>query len=197
MSSVRAVIIGASGHGRELLGWLRDAIGPGRCEFLGLLDDGSPDPARLDRVGARHLGPVKALTELGHVVHYVGIGDPAVRREVARRVAGLGSVAGPAIVYPSAHVGADVLLGPGTVIAAGVVLTTNIRLGEHVHVSSNAVIGHDAVLGNVVSVYPGATVSGNVTIDSGVTSAPRPRCCKGCTSVPTRPSVRGLSSSAM
>lgn len=168
MPALQVVIIGAGGHGRELLGWLRDSTTSLDVEFVGFLDDGAPDLARLSRVGARHLGGLDALGGMPGVAHYVGIGGPSVRRIVAARAAELGSRSGPALVHPSAHVGADVAVGDGSVLAAGVVLTTNVRLGQHVHVSSNGVIGHDAVVRDFVSVYPGATISGNVTLESGV-----------------------------
>ncbi len=169
MPATRVVIIGASGHGRELLGWLRDSAASLNLEFLGFLDDGTPDAARLDRLGATFLGPLEHLTDLTDVVHYVGIGDPAARRAVADRAAALGTAPGPALVHPRAHVGSVVTIGPGSVLAPGVVLTTNVRLGRHVHLSSNVVVGHDSVIEDVVSVYPGATVSGNVTLETGVT----------------------------
>ncbi|MDN5794748.1 MAG: acetyltransferase [Intrasporangium sp.] len=169
MTPLRAVIIGASGHGRELLGWLRDSAPSTELEFIGFLDDGSPSEACLDRVDAHHLGPLDELANLPDVVHYVGIGDPAMRRTVAQRALLRGSRPGPALVHPRAHVGADITIGDGSILAPGAVLTTSIRLGQHVHVSSNVVIGHDSVVADFVSIYPGATISGNVAIDAGVT----------------------------
>src|SRR4051812_45322452 len=55
------VIIGAGGHGRELLDVV-DALGS--WSFLGFIDDGSPDLDVLARRSAPLLGPVSALEHL-------------------------------------------------------------------------------------------------------------------------------------
>jgi sugar O-acyltransferase (sialic acid O-acetyltransferase NeuD family) len=65
--------------------------------------------------------------------------------------------------------GADTTMGEGCVITAGVRLTTNIRIGSHVHLNLNCTVGHDSVLDDFVSVFPGATISGDVHLGEGVT----------------------------
>lgn len=167
MAKREAVIIGAGGHGREVFNWLSHAA-PSDLSFLGFLDDGSPDAALLSRLGARHLGPVQMLRDMPGVEHYVGIGTPSMRRQLADKAVQFGSAPAPPVIHPQASVGADVILGAGCVLAPGAVVTTNVRIGRHTHLSSNTVVGHDAVLGDYVSVYPGATVSGNVHIEDGV-----------------------------
>lgn len=164
MATTRVVVIGAGGHGREVFSWVRDCSRDLGLEFVGFLDDGAPAAERLARLKAAHLGGLEALVAMSGVVHYVGIGDPVVRREVADRARGAGSVAGPPLVHPGAHVGPDVLVGEGSVIAPGVVLTTNVRVGRHVYLGANVVIGHDTEIDDFVSVYPGATISGEVRV---------------------------------
>ena len=48
-------------------------------------------------------------------------------------------------------------------------MTTNVTLGRHVHLHVNTTVGHDAVLDDYVSVFPAATVSGNVYLGEAVT----------------------------
>lgn len=155
------VIVGASGHGREVL----DVVEACGEPFAGFVDDGNPDLEPLRRRGLTLLGALDALD--GHPGSVVlGVGDGAVRS----RLAGALSVrwSGP-LVHPSASVGSDVVLADGTVIAAGARLTTHIVVGAHGYVGPNATVGHDAVLGHCVTVLPGATVSGAVRLGYGVT----------------------------
>jgi sugar O-acyltransferase (sialic acid O-acetyltransferase NeuD family) len=113
--------------------------------------------AYLGTVGERLAGGTR---DAGYVL---GIGDPAVRRQVVGLLDEAGATAFTA-VHPSATLGALVTLGEGVVVCAGATISTNVRLGRHVHVNPNATIGHDAVLDDFVSVNPAAVISGEVVI---------------------------------
>ncbi len=162
------VVVGAGGHGRELIDVVEavNAVCP-TYELLGVLDDNEPDPDRLRRRGVRHLGPVRLLAEID-AAYVIGVGAPAVRRAVdsmatnwRRRAATL--------VHPRAVIGRDVLLGPGSVVCALASITTNVRTGRHVHLNIGATVAHDCQLGNYVTLSPGAHVSGTVTLEDDVT----------------------------
>ena len=155
------VIVGAGGHGREVLD-VAEACGE---PFAGFVDDGHPDPEPLRRRGLTLLGGLDALADhAGPVV--LGVGDSAVRGQLAEAL----SVrwARP-LVHPSASLGGDVEMADGTVVAAGARLTTHIVVGAHGYVGPNATVGHDAVLGRCVTILPGATVSGAVRLGDGAT----------------------------
>jgi sugar O-acyltransferase (sialic acid O-acetyltransferase NeuD family) len=164
------VIIGAGGFGRETLDVLRaqselgDAAVPRR--FLGFLDDGTPDTALLERLGAEHLGPVDHLRQLPGARYLIGVGEPKVRQMLDERAVALGAEAISAIHRSASY--ADVDFGPGAVVTAGVRLTNNIRAGRHVHLNLNCTVGHDVVLGDYVTINPLASISGNVTIGDRV-----------------------------
>ena len=165
------VILGAGGFGRELLDVVKasNAAGDSDFEVLGVLDDGTPDPGRLERVGVVLLGTTRAASSLpAETVYVIGIGAPAARAELDRRMSDAGLEAA-VVVHPRATIGADVHLGGGTVVCAGAVLTTNIRTGRHCQVHVNATIGHDCVLGDRVTVLPCAAVSGDVLLSDDVT----------------------------
>ena len=156
----RIVIVGAGGHGREVLDVV-EAVGG--HEVLGFVDDGTPDEALL-RFPV--LGTVEALLDLPDVQVVLGIGDPRVRAQLAERIAAPPS---PPMVHPTASVGSACHVGPGSVVAAGARLTTNVTLGEHCYVGPNATIGHDTVLEDFATLYPGSVVSGSVTLGRAVT----------------------------
>jgi len=164
------VIVGAGGHGREVLDVVEAA---GGYRVLGFVDDGSPDEELLAARGQRLLGGLGELDGLaataGGLVVVVGIGDAGVR---ARVVEGLpwGRVrAADALVHPDATVGSRCALGEGTVVAAGARLTTNVAVGAHCYVGPNAAVGHDVVLEDAATIYPGAVLSGNVHVGRAAT----------------------------
>ncbi|SCF29582.1 acetyltransferase [Micromonospora mirobrigensis] len=167
------VIVGAGGHGREVLG-IADAINRAaadvRWRVVGFVDDrpGEADLKRIQRLDVAYLGPIGALADQPEDTHVVlGIGAPAVRREIDGRIRGYGLPAA-SLVHPCADVGRDCEFHEGLVVAAGARVTTNVRLGRHVHVNMNATVAHDCVLGDFVSVNPLAAVSGNCRLGSGV-----------------------------
>ncbi|SNQ49008.1 UDP-glucose 4-epimerase [Frankia canadensis] len=163
------VIVGADGHGRELLDVVEAvnaaaaaAGGPARYAFLGFLDDGCADPDPVARRGAPLLGGPALLGQLD-ADYLIGYGDAATRARIDHHA----SVHGrrPAtLVHPRASLGGDVRLGPGTVICALASLTTNIRTGRHVIVDVAASVAHDCRLGDYVTMAPGARLSGGVAV---------------------------------
>jgi sugar O-acyltransferase (sialic acid O-acetyltransferase NeuD family) len=169
----RLVIVGAGGFGREVHGVV-EALGAtgGAVELVGYADDAGTSDVLLARLGTARLGTIDMLTrdgQLGPDVGYViAIGDGEVRRRIDERLTAAGRR--PAtLVHPMATVGGDNRIAEGCILTAGARVTTNIVLGRHTQLHVNSAIGHDSVLDDFVSVYPGATVSGNVHLADGVT----------------------------
>jgi sugar O-acyltransferase (sialic acid O-acetyltransferase NeuD family) len=163
------VIIGCSGHGREIFG-IVEAInsGPGgeRWKVLGFVDDypRPGDMARIGRLGSTYLGTTAWLSSVERGTHYaLGIGDPQIRATVDRKI-DMHNLTPATLVHPDSTVGEDNSFDPGVVIFAGARITTDIRLGRHVHLNQNSTVGHDCVLGGYVSVNPQAAVSGACVI---------------------------------
>lgn len=158
------VIIGAGGHGREMLQTLREE---GKADFAGFVDDHEPEPELMARIGAQWLGPIATLGRLPRDVQYlIGIGAGEVRQRVDALA---GSRTPYTLLHPMTSIGPDVDLAPGVVVFAFATVTTNIRLGRHTHIGRGCAVGHDSTLGDYVSVYPLAAVSGNVTLADRVT----------------------------
>jgi len=156
------VIVGAAGHGREVL----DVVEGCGLVFGGFVDDGHPDLAGLERRGAALLGGMDRLEGHDGPV-LLGLGDSSTRRRLGESLDGT-VIWLEALVHPQASIGSVVTLGAGTVVTAGARLTTGIAVGPHGYVGPNATIGHDTVLEAYVTVLPGATVSGNVHLGAGV-----------------------------
>ncbi len=161
------VIIGAGGHGREVLDIVTAVNAVRRTwNFLGFLDDGPVDLGRLDRLGVELLGATDLLPALG-AHHVIGIGDGAIRRRVDAVATAAASPAAR-LVHPLASVGADVELGPGCVLFPGARVTTNVRVGRHTHLNANSVLSHDCSVGDYVTLSPLTAVNGSVTLGDEV-----------------------------
>ncbi|RZA32254.1 MAG: acetyltransferase [Lysobacteraceae bacterium] len=174
--SRRIAIVGAGGHGREILQLIRDinaALAPAAptwdCAGF-LVDAGFDAPPTI--AGLPVLGDLAWLAANPDAAVVVAVGAPAARKRLVRRIRALGSTpcvkAFPVLVHPRAWIGAGVELGAGSVVCAGAMLTTDIRLGEHVHVNVGCTLAHDDVLEDFVTLAPGVHLAGNVLLGEGV-----------------------------
>lgn len=158
------VIVGAGGHGRELLGALLAA----GCKPKGFLDDNPPPQDLLRRIGANYLGTISlARAHLVDSAFIIGIGSGHTRSAIDRRLSAY-ATAEP-VVHPRASLDLDVRLSPGSVVFAQATVTTNISIGRHTHIGRGAAVGHDTSIGDYVTVMPLASVSGNVRVGHGAT----------------------------
>lgn len=165
-STTSYVVMGAGGHGRELADIIRAvAASSPTIDLLGLVDDGEVDRLALARAGFRFLGNSDAVSERD-VELYLGLGYPAVRRNVANRLHNA-QWAKP-IMHPSAELGAGSQMSTGSVLAQGAIVTTNVSIGEHTHVGVGSTISHDCTIGDFVTICPGVTITGTVTLASDV-----------------------------
>lgn len=164
--AVALVILGAGGHGREVLDVVRAVNAAGHkpeWRFLGFVDDGVPDEATLARICAGHLGGQDELAALRGVHYVVGVASGPLRERLATRAEAAGLV--PAVlVHPRATLGADVRLSAGVVVFAHADVTTNVDLGRHVHIGQNALVAHDCVVEPYATVLPSAVVAGGVRL---------------------------------
>ncbi|CAA9225912.1 MAG: hypothetical protein AVDCRST_MAG76-968 [uncultured Acidimicrobiales bacterium] len=160
----RLVIVGAGGHGRDVLD---AAEADARYEVLGLVDDGTPDRALLERRGATFLGPLRVMEDL-EAFYVLAIGAGGARQLVDQQLVSWGRHAG-VVAHPSATFGADVIVHPGLVALAGARVTNHVWLGRNVHLNLNATAAHDVQLGDYATLNPGANVNGNATIGRGAT----------------------------
>jgi sugar O-acyltransferase (sialic acid O-acetyltransferase NeuD family) len=169
VAGVDLIIVGAGGHGREVLDVVEASVDAahGAYRFIGFVDDGDVDGSILARRSVRVIGTTSVLSTLD-AAYLVGIGSPQHRR----RVDALATVSGrtaASVVHPFTVIGSDTEWEDGFVMCAAATITTNIRFGRHCHVNRNATIGHDCRIGSFVTINPGANISGNVTLGDGVT----------------------------
>lgn len=161
------VIVGASGFGKEVAFLIEDinACEP-RWRLVGFLDDAAAKQGS-ECLGTPVLGGTEWLRDHRGVACAVGVGDPRVRRRIVRRVEAWG-VEFPCLVHPGVVMHKTVSMRDGVIICAGNILTVEITLGRHVHLNLSNTVGHGAVLGDFCTVYPGVNISGDVTLEAGV-----------------------------
>lgn len=145
-------VIGASGHGREVI----QAIQRSGGLIHAVYDDNEHSRPLIEKLGLHFGGTVARCAEPA----IIGIGSGAIRARLDRVLRSANPV-----VDPLALVGSDVIIGDGSVFFAMATVTTNISIGRHVHIGRGAAVGHDSVIGDYVSVMPLASISGNVVIE--------------------------------
>jgi sugar O-acyltransferase (sialic acid O-acetyltransferase NeuD family) len=159
---VKVVVIGAGGHGREVL-WLLRASGP-EIEPVGFLDDDEGLQGR-QVCELPVLGPITASTVGDPRVAYAwGIGFPRLRRQLAER---LGSVSYFTARHPSVLLSEYVEIGEGSVICAGTILTSQVKVGRHVLINLHVTVSHDVVISDYCTLSPGVHLSGRVELGDG------------------------------
>lgn len=160
----KIVIVGSSGHARVIIDIVEQQ---GRHQLVGLID--SFRPAGELTMGHEVLGDEQALGALmltqGVTGAIIGIGDNAVRRRVAHKLAAdYPDLRFVTAVHPSASVGRQTKLGAGTVIMAGACINPCCQIGQHCIINTRASLDHDSLVGDFASLAPGAITGGNVHI---------------------------------
>lgn len=168
---IRLVVLGAGGHGSEVLEYvcaLREGE-PG-IELLGFFDDARPRGPWLDSTvfGALADLPSWYAAAPGPFFYITAVGNNEKREMLVRRIEGAAPAAKPwTLVHPRSHVGARVRIGAGSCLAPGAIVTTNVVIGVHCIVNANASISHDCAIGDFANINPGATIAGNVQVGVG------------------------------
>jgi sugar O-acyltransferase (sialic acid O-acetyltransferase NeuD family) len=160
------VVLGASGHGREVASAAAavaaSGAAPGRVD--GFLDD-SPDLAGQTIGELTVLGTTDALAGRSARA-LLGVGYPETKARMVQRASGHG-VEWPTLVHPAASIGDRVVLGRGCFVQSGSVLTCDIRVGEFVTVNCGVTINHDVTIASLATLSPGAHLGGRVSVGEG------------------------------
>jgi sugar O-acyltransferase (sialic acid O-acetyltransferase NeuD family) len=177
-AGIPIVVIGAGGHGREIVDAVLSAVAAGEpWRLLGVLDDGPADEALLRPLGVPWLGPVSLLVEID-TQYIVGIGDGAARRRIDHLATGAGRTAAT-VRHPSSSVARTAVVDDGSYIGAQAVVMADAALGRHVHIDVGASVAHDCRVGDYSGLAPGARLGGGVVLEEGVfvglNSCVRPR----------------------
>ena len=166
MNSAPLIIIGAGGHGAEVVAYAFDQGLP----LLGAIDDGKqPGPWQ----GTQLLGGLADLPAIcaahDHVHYLTAFGSNALRRKIVQRVESLGiaNLVPATLQHSSAWTGLGVQIGGGTLLAPQSLVTTRASIGQHCILNVKASVSHDCVIGDWCNINPGATLCGDVQLGEG------------------------------
>jgi sugar O-acyltransferase (sialic acid O-acetyltransferase NeuD family) len=163
MTELPIAIYGAGGFAREV-GWLVSQSSDetvGRRLVAYIDDDEKAHGKELHGVRVLSLEEVaRAYPGAGFAI---GVGAPAVRRQLVSRAKAAGLVP-VTLVHPRAEMSTSVRLGEGVVICAGNILTVDISVGDYVQINLDCTVGHDVVLEEFATLAPGVHLSGWVHV---------------------------------
>jgi sugar O-acyltransferase (sialic acid O-acetyltransferase NeuD family) len=160
----RVLVLGGSDQGRQTIDVLQ---ADGAHDVVGVLDGSLPVGS--DVSGHPVVGTVESLRDSAQVAHadafVVAIGDNTMRGTLfgAARTA-CPDLEPVSAIHPRAVVASDAKVGPGAIVMAGAVVSNGCVIGEGALLGTNSSLDHDGELAQFVSLGPGATTGGHVTI---------------------------------
>lgn len=166
------VVVGAGGHGVELVAYARQACAATQLDLLGVFDD---DRERRPVLGLPILGTVddllnRAAAQASELLYVTAVGDNATRRGLVERIeaARLPNLNPWTCRHPQASIGVeDVQIGAGSCLAPGSIVTARAHIGRHCIANVKASISHDCAIGDYCNLNPGSTLCGNVRLGEG------------------------------
>ncbi|MEU3270271.1 hypothetical protein ABZ639_05460 [Saccharomonospora sp. NPDC006951] len=99
---------------------------------------------------------------------HVAVTDPATRERLHDRMRGNGGRP-VTVIHPRASLAPDVEPEGGVIVLAGTCVSAGVRLGAHCQILAGASIGSGSVLREFTTVFPGAVVASDVTVERSVT----------------------------
>jgi sugar O-acyltransferase (sialic acid O-acetyltransferase NeuD family) len=162
-------IIGAGGHGREVLGILGERCQSGASlDIVGFIDE-NPDKHGEILDGIPVLGDFnwfQEKKERSEIEVICAVGSPVVTRKLADTIRNLDLRLTNAISLHS-DISPRANLGEGVVIFPNVVINTGASIGHFVTLNVAASVSHDSFVGDYSNVNPGVRIAGNVRIGEG------------------------------
>lgn len=157
------LILGAQGHGREVLDLLL-VVAKGAAPKVCFLDDDASLQGR-SIGGISVVGRIEPEAVAGARV-YMGVGYPEVKRRIHARLRST-ACEWPALIHPSCMISQEASVSPGGTVQAGGLISTNVRIDELVTINLGVTLSHDVVVNPFATVSPGACLGGNVHVGEG------------------------------
>jgi sugar O-acyltransferase (sialic acid O-acetyltransferase NeuD family) len=163
------IIVGASGFGRELLQYVRDAHkSTAGVHIKGFLDD---DPAALHSVGKvmeiEIVGDTRTYAIQEDDRFIISLGDPGLRRALAERLGRRGARF-VSIVHPTAYVAPTARIGHGCIIGPFANVGSYVQMEDHVLLNLYSAAGHDVHIGSFCVFSPYSVANGGSRLDDSV-----------------------------
>jgi sugar O-acyltransferase (sialic acid O-acetyltransferase NeuD family) len=167
MGDVGILIISAGKLGREVHGWVQQAIRAGApWRFKGFLDD-RRDALSGFGYDAAICGGVDDYRPLPSDGFLCAVGEPRAKKRYCEAILRKnGRFVN--LIHPTAIVGDHVRMGQGVILAPFVALTSDLSIGSFVTISSFTGIAHDTRIGDYCQLSGHCGVNGNAVLEEGV-----------------------------
>lgn len=162
----KLIIVGAGGHAREMLEWVRDInANKATWEFIGFIDD---DSTALQGTNCKYsvIGSVKEWKQFEDIDFGMGIASPGVKESVGKFLLRKGAKFVP-IIHPSVRIAENACFGVGFVAYPGAFVCSNAHIGDFVTVLSSK-ISHDCVIGDYCTILSYVGLNGNTRLGKRV-----------------------------
>ena len=162
----KIVIIGAGGHGKDVLWTIMDINKiSSRFDIIGFLDDDKKLHGKtINRVPV--LGGMNWLSNKNKMGCIIAVGDGKIREKIVKKLKNV-NVYFPSIIHPSVIMSDFVTIGKGTIIHAGVMIPPDSEIGNFVFINLRSQIGHDCKIKDFVSIMAGVNITGETIIEKG------------------------------
>lgn len=161
----RYAIIGAGGHGREVMpiarAMLSKSMQCGEADIFFVVE-GAPENEHIN--GIPTLGMERFLALSGELFFNVAIAASDVRERIAglceaRQAKPFAVTAENVVILDSNEIGV------GGIFSPFVTVTSNTRIGRYFHANMYSYVAHDCVIGDFVTFGPAVKCNGNVIIE--------------------------------
>lgn len=160
------IIVGAGGHGREVLEWVKDInAGKPTWNVLGFIDD---NPAKLadKKSSCQIIGKIEDWQVEENQCFALGIAAPLLKERVTKLLVDRGAEF-VSVIHPSARIAESAIYGLGLVAYPNAGIGPDARVGDFVTLLSSK-IGHDAWVGDYTTISSHCGVNGEVRLGKRV-----------------------------
>ena len=166
-NTVKVIIFGAGGLGREVLAVFHAMVAGGQsvvCQGFAV----DPEFAVAPTVNGLpvHRG-LTVLCDNPELRVIVALGDPAHRRRVVHEIERMVGPRFTSALHPAATIGIEVKIGVGTMVLGPASITTDVSIGRHVLINPLVSVAHDCRLADYATLAPAVALAGGVEVAEG------------------------------
>lgn len=164
----KLIIVGASGFGREVLQWAKDAYhNENNMQWVieGFIDDNinALDGFKCD---FKILGKIKDWKPKEDELFVCAIAIPKTKELIINKLIKKGANF-VSLVHPTAIIGEFCEIGEGFVVTPRAKISPNVKIGKYVTILGSGA-GHDAVIGDFSTIAGNCSVNGHVVLGKRV-----------------------------
>ena len=162
------IIVGAGGHGREVLEWVMDInIDNPTWNVLGFIDDNlNKLDAKNSKCNYKIIGNIADWKIEKNQYFALGIASPVIKEKVTKLLMDRGAEFAP-VIHPTARIAESATYGIGFVAYPNSGIGPDAYVGDFVTLLSSK-IGHDACVGDYTTISSHCGVNGDVILGKRV-----------------------------